>query len=194
MSVPEQVAILGVDNDDLICRLCTPPLSSVMPNAEAVGFRAAETLAKLMDGQQDVQPVSLLPPIGIATRQSTDVVAINDRAVADALQYIRLHACEGLTVDEVVGANKVSRSTLERQVRKFLRRTPQEEIRRVQVNRAQELLMTTKLSLEKIAPMCGFEHPEYLHVVFKRVTGQTPGEFRKDAISNESTSSSRTDV
>ena len=181
MAVPEQVVVMGVDNDELLCRMCSPPLTSVIPNAKGVGFRAAEVLAKLMDGKLPPSEVQLIEPLGVATRQSTDVVAIDDRDVAAALRYIREHACRGLTVDEVVRNNSVSRSTLERQVRKYLGRTPQAEIRFVQVKRARELLISTDLSAEQIAALCGFEHPEYLHVVFKRVTGMTIGTFRKQA-------------
>lgn len=181
LAVPEQVAVVGVDNDELLCRICSPPLSSVIPNAETVGFRAAEMLAQLMNGDAPGEPAQLIQPLGVATRQSTDVVAIENRDVASALHYIREHACRGLTVEEVVRHSPVCRSTLERQVRKYLGRTPQEEIRHVQVTRVQELLLSTDLSAERIAVLCGFEHPEYLHVVFKRVTGMTPGEFRRKA-------------
>lgn len=181
LAVPEQVAVVGVDNDELLCQVCSPPLSSVIPNAEAVGFRAAELLAQLMAGDDASSDVQLIEPLGVAIRQSTDVVAIEDTDIAAALHYIREHACRGLTVDEVVGHNSVSRSTLERQVRKYLGRTPQEEIRHVQVKRVRELLLSTDLSAERIAALCGFEHPEYLHVVFKRITGMTPGEFRRKA-------------
>ena len=118
---------------------------------------------------------------GVATRQSTDVVAIDDRDIAAALHYIREHACRGLSVAEVVKHNPVSRSTLERQVRKYLGRTPQEEIRHVQIKRVRELLLTTDLPAERIAILCGFEHPEYMHVVFKRITGMTTGDFRRQA-------------
>jgi LacI family transcriptional regulator len=181
LSVPEQVTVLGVDNDDLLCRVCSPPLSSVIPNATAVGFKAAEMLAGLMSGDSS-EPVTLLvPPIGVATRQSTDVVAIDDKEVAAALRYIREHACQGVSVDEVVRKSTVSRSTLERQVRKYLGRTPQEEIRRVQIKRAQELILSTDLSAEQIAVLCGFEYPEYFYTVFKRVSGMTTTDFRKQA-------------
>lgn len=179
LAVPEQVAVVGVDNDELLCRVCSPPLSSVIPNAETVGFRAAEMLAQLMEGELPTSDLQLIEPLGVATRQSTDVVAIEDRDIASALHYIREHACRGLTVEEVVRHNPVSRSTLERQVRKYLGRTPQEEIRHVQIKRVRELLLSTDLSAERIAILCGFEHPEYLHVVFKRVTGMTPGEYRR---------------
>jgi LacI family transcriptional regulator len=181
LAVPEQVAVLGVDNDELLCRVCSPPLSSVIPNAEKVGFRAAEVLARLMNGEDVEDLTQRVQPLGVETRQSTDVVAIDDRGVAAALHYIREHACRGLSVDEVVQSSTVSRSTLERQVRTYLGRTPQEEIRHVQIKRARELLLTTDLPAERIAVLCGFEHPEYLHVVFKRITGMTTSEFRKQA-------------
>lgn len=181
LAVPEQVVVVGVDDDELLCRMCSPPLSSVIPNAQAVGFRAAEVLASLMDGKSPASEVQLIKPLGVATRQSTDAVAIDDPDIAAALRYIREYACRGITVAEVVRDNSVSRSTLERQVRKYLGRTPQEEIRFVQIKRARELLISTDLSAEQIAPLCGFEHPEYLHVVFKRVTGTTIGVFRKQA-------------
>ena len=181
LAVPEQVVVVGVDDDELLCRMCSPPLSSVIPNAQAVGFRAAEVLASLMDGKSPASEVQLIEPLGVATRQSTDAVAIDDPDIAAALRYIREYACRGITVAEVVRDNSVSRSTLERQVRKYLGRTPQEEIRFMQIKRARELLISTDLSAEQIAPLCGFEHPEYLHVVFKRVTGTTIGVFRKQA-------------
>ncbi|QDT15232.1 XylR family transcriptional regulator [Alienimonas californiensis] len=187
-AVPEDVAVIGVDDDDLLCRLSSPPLSSVIPDAEGVGYRAAELLAAQMNGEPTPPSAELIPPLGIATRQSTDAVAIADAGVAAALNYISQHACRGISVDEVVQNASVSRSTLERKVRKHLGRTPQEEIRQVQVKRACELLQTTDLTIERIAALCGFEHPEYLHVVFKRITGRTPGQFRADAAAGRSKS------
>ncbi|MFO0941068.1 MAG: DNA-binding transcriptional regulator [Pirellulales bacterium] len=181
LDVPEQVSVLGVDNDELLCRLCSPPLSSVVSNAEGVGLKAAEMLSDLMAGKKLRSPFQAIPPVDVAIRQSTDAIAIEDRSIATALRYIREHACRGLTVEEVVQQTAVSRSSLERKLRKLLGRTPQEEIRHVQINRARELLATTDLSAERIAELCGFEHPEYLHVVFKRVTGLTPGRFRRQA-------------
>ena len=179
VSVPEQVAVVGVDNDKLLCQVCSPPLSSVIPNAEAVGYRAAEMLAELMTGDDIPPRTEIIDPLDVATRQSTDVVAIRDPDIATALRFIRENACRGVSVAEVVRHSAVSRSTLERQVRKYLGRTPQEEIRHVQIKRARELLLTTDLSTERIAGLCGFEHTEYFHVVFKRITETTPGEFRR---------------
>ncbi|MEM7473529.1 MAG: DNA-binding transcriptional regulator [Planctomycetota bacterium] len=181
LSVPEQVAVVGVDNDELLCRVCSPPLSSVIPNAEMVGYKAAEILAKLMDSETINDRIQLIQPLGVSTRQSTDVVAIDDREVAAALRYIRENACRGLSVEEVVRNSSISRSTLERQVRKYLGRTPQEEIRNVQIKRAQELMLTTELSAEQISIICGLEYPEYFYTVFKRVSGVTTTEFRQQA-------------
>ncbi len=179
LQVPEQVAVVGVDNDELLCQVSTPPLSSVIPNARLVGYEAAQTLAQIMDHpDEQYSTVSPVDPIGIVTRQSTDIIAISNRELAGALHYIRQHACQGICVDDVVQHSTLSRSTLERQIRKHLGRSPAEEIRHVQVKRAQELLRTSDLTIEHIAELCGFEHPEYLHVVFKRVTGTTMGSYR----------------
>jgi LacI family transcriptional regulator len=120
--------------------------------------------------------------LGVAVRQSTDIVAIEDHTIAAALQYIRQNACRGITVEDVLQNASLSRSSLERKVRKHLGRTPQEEIRHVQIKKAKELLMSTDLSAEKIATLCGFEHSEYMYVVFKRRVGMTPGEFRTKAL------------
>jgi LacI family transcriptional regulator len=181
LAVPEEVAVIGVDDDQLLCQLCDPPLSSVRPNAELIGFRSGELLSELMSGRTPKQRELLIPPLGIATRQSTDVVAIDDSGVAAALTYIREHACSGISVQDVLARVPVSRSTLERQLRKYLKRSPQQEIRHVQLKRARELLAGTDLPLERIASLCGFKHPEYMHVVFRREMKVTPGEYRRTA-------------
>ena len=181
LPVPEQVAVIGVDNDEVLCQLCEPPLSSVKPNAELVGFRAAELLSMLMDKKQPPERESLIAPLGVATRQSTDVVAIDDPEIAAALRFIREHACEGISVKDVLASVPVSRSTLERQMRRYLNRSPQQEIRMVQIKHARELLAATELSMDQIAHHCGFAHPEYMHVVFRRETKMTPGAYRKSA-------------
>ena len=138
-------------------------------------------LAELMSGDDIPPRTEIIDPLDIATRQSTDVVAIQDRDIASALKFIRENASRGISVEDVVRNSAVSRSTLERQIRKYLGRTPQEEIRHVQIKRARELLLTTDLTTERIAELCGFEHTEYFHVVFKRITKTTPGEFRRQS-------------
>ena len=178
-AVPEEIAVVGVDDDELLCRLCDPPLSSVVPNVEAVGYRAAELLARAMQGKGVASTGERIAPIGVTVRQSSDVVAVEDQEVASALRFIREAACQRITVQDVVEQVKTSRSTLERKMRRALGRSPQQEIRLVQIRRARELLATTDLTISRIARLCGFENPEYLHVMFRRETRQTPGEFRQ---------------
>jgi LacI family transcriptional regulator len=181
LMVPEEVAVLGVDDDELLCELCDPPLSSVVPNPEGVGYEAAALLDRLMAGEQPPDAERLVAPLGVATRQSTDVLAIGDPQVAAAVRYIREHACHGVTVADVLHHVPQARTVLERRFRKFLGRSPQAEIRAVQLKRAKQLLAETELTLEQVAALTGFKHPEYLSVVFKRATGQTPGAFRRAA-------------
>jgi LacI family transcriptional regulator len=180
IAVPEQVAVVGVDNDELVCNLCTPALSSIIPNPERIGFEAALWLDRLMRGEKAGVLDIEIPPQGIAIRQSSDVFAVDDPVIAAALRYIRERACDGATVQDVVDHLSVSRSWLERNFRKLLNRSPQNEIRNVQLKRCKELLRTTSLPLEKIAHLAGFDHPEYMSVVFKRETEQTPGQFRAE--------------
>lgn len=179
LSVPEEVAVIGVDNDELICAMCDPPLSSVVPNPRKIGYEAAAMLDRLMQGAPPHPYEQIVPPLGVATRQSTDVLAIDDPQVASAVVYIRQHACEGITVDDVLKRVPLTRSVLERRFRKYVKRSPQAEIRNVQIKRIKQLLMETDLPLERIAELTGFQHPEYLSVVFKRETGQPPGHFRR---------------
>jgi len=177
-AVPEEVSVIGVDNDELICDLCDPPLSSVMPNPQRIGYEAAALLNKLMNGDAPRTSVQLIEPIGVVTRQSTDVLAIDDPLVASAVKYIRHHACDGISVVDVLKHVPVSRSILERRFRKYIGRSPQSEIRSVQLKRVKQLLRETDLPLERIAGLSGYDHPEYMSVVFKRELGITPGQYR----------------
>jgi LacI family transcriptional regulator len=179
--VPEEVAVLGVDNEQVLCELCNPPLSSIAPNPERIGYEAAELLDQLMAGKKAPAEERRIEPLGVVTRQSTDVLGIDDPDIAAALSYIREYACRGATVEAVAEHVAVSRSVLERRFRKYLKHSPQTEIRRVQLKCVKRLLTETDLALDKIARLAGYVHPEYMSVVFKRVTGLTPGEFRKQA-------------
>lgn len=177
--VPEQVAVLGANNEPIRCELAYPPLSSVSPNAFQSGYKAAEVLADLMNHRAPATYDLRIEPMGVATRPSTDVLAIDDRIVTTALSFIRQKACAGLTVDEVVHVAHASRSQLEKKFRRYLGRSPQAEIRRVQVAKIKQLLAETDYPLKRIAEMAGFEHVEYMSVVFKRICGDSPGSFRK---------------
>jgi LacI family transcriptional regulator len=178
VAVPEQVAVIGVDNDELLCNLCNPPLSSIIPDPEQIGYEAAKWLDRLMQGEMPAAMEKEISPRGIAIRQSSDVFAVSDPVLAKALRFIRERACEGMTVQHLVDHLRVSRSWLERSFRRLLNRSPQSAIRMVQIKRCKELLLSTPLSLERIAQLTGFEHPEYMSVVFKRETGDTPGHYR----------------
>jgi LacI family transcriptional regulator len=179
--VPDEVAVVGVDNDEVLCELCNPPLSSVMPNPQRIGFEAAALLARLMTGAAPDVQEQLIEPAGVMTRQSSDVLAIDNPQIAAAIRHIREHACRGLSVPELLKYVPLSRTVLERQFRKYLGRSPQAEIRAVQLKRARELLAKTDMGLAHIARLVGFVHPEYLSVVFKRESGETPGEYRRRA-------------
>ena len=179
LAVPEEVAVLGVDNDAVLCALSPPPLSSISLNTQRTGWQAAALLALMMGGGKVPAETQLVPPLGVVTRQSTDVLAVDDPPVARALRYIREHACEGLGVSDVLRHCPMARRTLEARLKALLGRTPRAEIARVQMNRVKELLASTDLALAEIAGRAGFRHPEYLSVVFKRETGVTPGEYRK---------------
>ncbi len=177
--VPEEVAVLGANNDTIRCDLAYPPLSSVAANAFQSGYRAAECLDQLMAGRKPESADVRIEPVDVVTRHSTDILAIDDKNVAAALSFIRENANRGITVDDVLRHAFASRSVLEKKLRRFLGRSPQAEIRRVQVAKIRQLLLETDFPLKKIAELTGFEHVEYLCVVFKRLTGESPGGYRK---------------
>lgn len=180
LNVPEEVAVLGVDDDPLLCELCDPPLSSVIPNPERIGYEAAALLDRLMDGEEAGFEERLISPLGVAARLSTDVLAIDDPRIAAAVRFIREHACQAITVRDVLEHVPLSRTALERRFRRYLGRSPQAEIRAVRLKRVKQLLAGTDLKLGQIAELAGFEHPEYLSVVFKREIGRSPGRFRRE--------------
>ena len=179
IAVPEQVAVLGVDNDDLVCNLAVTPLSSIIPNATGTGYLAASLLARMLAGERVEAKAHLLKPLGIVTRQSTDSFAIDDADLVRAAQYIRSHACSGIQVEDILGVVPVTRRVLEARFKKHFGHTPHEAIVRVRLRRAQELLEETDLPLATIAERAGFLHPEYFSVAFKRVNQTTPSEYRR---------------
>lgn len=178
LNVPDEIAVIGVDNDEMLCELSDPPLSSVAPNSKRIGYEAAALLARMISGRKPpLEPISVEPE-GVVTRRSTDVLAIEDRHVADVIRFIREHACEGIDVSDLLKAVPLSRSALERRFARTLGHSPKEEILRVRLNRARQLLAETDFPLWTIAEKIGLQHAEYLNVIFKKKTGQTPGQFR----------------
>jgi LacI family transcriptional regulator len=178
--VPEQLGVLGANNDPTRCELANPPLSSVAANSFQAGYQAAQQLDRLMSGEAAGGAVDIrIEPLGVVTRKSTDVLAVGDSVVAKALSYIRVQACRGITVDDVLREVLVSRSKLESRFRRHVGRSPQAEIRRVQLARIIQLLVETDLPLAEIAEQTGFVHAEYMCVLFKRLMGESPGRYRR---------------
>lgn len=179
IAVPDDVGVIGVDDDDTVCPLSDPSLTSVRPDADTVGFRAAETLDAMMSGRAFPAQVEHVLPTGIVQRLSTQVFAVEDPELSRVCRFIREHACHGIDVADVVEFSTLSRRQLERRFRQHLDRTPREEITAVQIRRLQQLLRETDLPLEQIAPLAGYSHSESMSVIFKRETGETPGTFRR---------------
>jgi LacI family transcriptional regulator len=180
VAVPEEVAVVGVDNDELVCELAYPPLSSVIPDAVHIGYEAAALLDRLIKGQPAPAAMQTVAPQGLAIRQSSDVTAIADPRLADAMRFIREHACDGIGVDDVLDHLAVSRSLLQRLFRKHFDRTILDTITGVRIARVKQLLTDTELPLAAITRRAGFSYMEYLSNTFRRQTGWTPSAFRRE--------------
>lgn len=179
IAVPEEVAVIGVDNDELLCELADPPLSSVISNTHRTGYEAASLLDQMMSGGNVEPAATLIEPLGIRTRLSTDTLAIDDPDVAAAVRFIRENACRGINVMDVLKQVPLTRRVLENRFRQIVGRTPHEEITRLKISRARQLLVETDLPLSAIARRTGFQHDEYLSVAFKKSVGIPPGRYRK---------------
>jgi LacI family transcriptional regulator len=182
--VPEQVAVIGVDNDEALCKLADPPLSSVKIDFEYIGFESAALLDRLMQGKKVPRAPLAVRPQGVVTRRSTDVIAISDAITAQAMRYIHHHACDRLSVQDVADHCGVSRRVMERSFSQFLGSSPHDQILCAKVARVKQLLVETDYSLDTIATKSGFSHAAYLSALFKREIGQTPGAFRRAASHN----------
>ncbi len=178
LAIPDEIAVIGVDKDEVLCELSELPLSSVILNTERIGFEAAALLDRMMRGYQPSGEEIVIEPKGIATRRSTEVLAIDDRHIAAALRTIREHACEGLDVAALLKTVPLSRSSLERRFAQLLGQSPNAEIMRIKLGRTKQLLIDSDLPLNAIAEKAGFESQEYMSRVFKKKLGLTPGQFR----------------
>lgn len=177
--VPDEVAVVGVDNAETFCELCDPPLSSVLPDAGRIGEEAAALLDRLMAGEAPPPHPLLIPPLGVVSRRSTDAWAVNDPLVARAVHFIREHACEGIRVWDVVKHLNCSRAWLERSFREYLGHSPNDQIRKLQLQRARELLLSTDWTLPHIAAAVGFKHSVYMSNLFSKAYGCTPARYRR---------------
>jgi LacI family transcriptional regulator len=179
MPVPDAVAVISVENDPIVCSLATPPLTSIDVNPQRVGYEAAALLERLMAGQPAPADGIYLDLGRVVTRQSTDVLAIDDAELARAVRFIRTHACDGINVEDVLAATCLSRSVLERRFKQMLGRTPKAEILTVQIERARQLLAETDLALDAVARQAGFRGEKYFGDIFHRKVGVRAGAYRR---------------
>jgi LacI family transcriptional regulator len=179
LDVPTDVAIVGVDNDTLTCSLATPQLSSIALAAERAGYESAELLDRLMKGQDLCDQVIMTSPTHVITRQSTDVMAMDDRMVAKALQYIHTHATETIQVSNVVDTVPISKRALQKRFHAVLGRTILDEIRHTRVDMVAKMLTETNLSIAQIALACGYPGIDHISRSFRKIKHMSPLAYRK---------------
>jgi LacI family transcriptional regulator len=178
IKVPDEVAVMGVDNDDVLCSLCEPSLSSVEPDTERLGGEAAALLDALMSGKAAGSDLVEVPPLRIVERASTDVIAINDPITVLAIRFIRDHVKDGISVKDVLTHVGRSRTDLEHRFHHWLKSSVRVEIIRRRLDLVCSLLRQTDLSLEEVGHKTGFSTTAHLCRLFQDRFGQTPTEYR----------------
>jgi LacI family transcriptional regulator len=179
LKVPEEVAVIGVDNDPMICDIADPPFTSIALNVESAGFEAAKLLDQLISKKAIAGRQIMVTPSHIVQRQSTDILAVDNAEVASAIRYIRNNAKNKLLVRDVVKITNISRRTLEKQFRKSIHRSIYDEIRNVRVDWISKLLIETDLPISKITALFNFTDVEHISRYFKKEKGVGLREFRK---------------
>lgn len=179
LRVPEDCAVVGVDNDPVVCSLSNPPLSSVELKFHEAGYRAASVLDMMMRGEQP-DLVNINSGVGnLVVRQSSDVIAVDDPAVASALHFIQKNSFRSLNVEEIVGASGVSRRALENRFREHLSKSIKGAYREMRVDHISRILSQTVMSIDEVAEHCDFSETSHFTRFFKSVKGETPSAFRK---------------
>jgi LacI family transcriptional regulator len=181
LRVPDDVAVVGVDEDRLLCELANPPMSSVVLNLERAGYQAAELLDGLMAGRIQQPQRIIVEALWVIARSSTDVVAIEDRHVSAAARFIRDHCREPVTVSDVVAKSGISRRSLEIRFQQILGRSIRQQIQQARLAWSKRLLVETNLSAEKIAQISGFSSLSYMSSVFHRELGTTLTDYRRQS-------------
>ncbi|MGH8021905.1 MAG: substrate-binding domain-containing protein [Opitutaceae bacterium] len=178
ISVPDEVAVVGVDNYELVCCLADPPLSSVEQNTAQIAAEAVRVLKDMMEGRSPPEQPIFIKPCRLITRRSSDALTITDPNLRAAVRCIRAQTSVGIGVDEVARHAGLSRRELERRFMATFGRSPGQEILRLRMSAVRALLTETDLPLYRIAEKTGFIHAEYLNVAFKREIGMTPRSYR----------------
>ncbi|MEI6070456.1 MAG: XylR family transcriptional regulator [Verrucomicrobiae bacterium] len=179
IAVPDQVAVLGVDNDPVICSVSSPSLSSIETNAQRMGYEAASLLSRIMKGGKHSSSCLHFSPIEVVTRESTDFLAVADPAVVQAIRLIGQLACKGVGVSHIADHVLMCRRTLERRFKAVLGRTLKQEILRVKIEQAKMLLLQRNYPMKRICDLSGFTSLYDFSRAFRRETGSTPGQFRR---------------
>lgn len=178
LRVPDDIALLGVDDDEIICLLGDPPISSIIQGTEQIGYTAARILETLMRGDRVPDRFQIVPPRGVRVRGSTDVIATSQPQVARAVSLIRTRL-ETITGTAVCDALSVSRPRLDQLFERELGHSLHGQIKREKLRRAKHLLGTTDLPLKVVASRSGYRSPQYLSEVFRSETRETPAHFRR---------------
>ena len=181
LQVPEEVAVLSQSYDEVLCEATQIPISGVRAAADTIGFQAAKLLDGLMRGKKAPKQPHFIAPLSVVSRQSTDTLAVHDPVLVKALSYIRQQATLPVRVAEVAKHAGVSRRALERKFLDILQRTPAKELRRLQLDRARQLIAETNLPMPDIAEKSGFGSQAYLSAIFRRHFKQTPLQFRRES-------------
>lgn len=179
LTVPDEIAILGVDNDPYLCTLSTPQLSSIDVFPERIGYEAAALLDRLMQGEKAPTQPLLFDPRGVVARQSTDITAVSDPHVAQAARLIRDRAFEAVSIEQVLSVIPVSRTVLFRRFKQGLGHSPKKELTRVRLERAKALLTYSNLSIDDVARQTFQTEARHFIETFRKATGSTPMRFRK---------------
>ncbi|TWT48288.1 AraC family transcriptional regulator [Botrimarina hoheduenensis] len=179
LAVPDTVGILAGDSDELTCEICTPPLSSIEVAGRRIGYEAAALLADRLAGGSCLSSSRLVEPDGVQSRQSTDVLAIDDPLVVRALRFMHQNSFRGITVLDVLQEVPVARRQLERQFKRYLGRLPAEELRRLRLERARQLLAESEMSIDDVAEASGYAGSTQLGAAFRKQFRITPLAYRK---------------
>jgi len=178
LRIPDDLAVIGVDNDATLCELSTPSISSVALDTDTIGYVGAAALHRLMKGRRPPRRTVLVPPLGVVARRSSDLLAMADPAVVAAVRFMEANLSRPIRISDVLGAAQLSRKTLEVRFRRSLGRTPHQELQRRRLDKVQSLLRQTDWPLKQIARATGFTYVEHLHLMFRKAVGMTPTAYR----------------
>ena len=177
--VPEEIAVMGVDNDDVLCNLCEPPLTSIEPNTDRLGYEAAALLARAMAGKEVSAQFTQIPPLRLVERASTDIITMDDLVMVEAVRFIRNEVGRGIAVKDVLAHVNRSRTDMEQRFRRWLGTSIHDHIEHQRLERVCQLLRETEYNLGEVARRSGFTTAAHLCCLFKKNFKQTPTNFRK---------------